>query len=178
MARRSPTGRFPALRQGRRRESLWIPFVWTNSTILSNAVNLLISLNAAALALRPFTIVRSRGIMQLRSDQAAGTEAQAVNYGHIVVSEEAVTAGVASVPTPLSEAGSDWHVYEQLASSFVLSSAVGIDAAAGVMKTFDSKAMRKVDFGEDLIAVAEVPATGISEGVIFRTQARVLVKLH
>ena len=178
MARRSPSGRFPALRQGRRRESLWLFSAWSTSTILSNGVVLITSLNAAALALLPFTIVRSRGVLHLRTDQIANTEAQAVTYGKIVVTQEASTAGVASVPTPISEGNSDFHVYEQVATAYILSSAVGIDAAAGVMHVFDSKAMRKVDSGEDLIAVAEVPATGLSEGVIFRTQTRTLIKLH
>ena len=178
MARRSPTGRFPALRQGQRRESLWLAGSWVTSTILSNAVVLITSLNAAALALRPFTIVRTRGWLALRSDQVANTEGQAVVYGNIVVSETAVTAGVASVPTPITEAQADFHVYEQLTAAFVISSAVGIDAAAGTQKPYDSKAMRKVDLGEDLIEVAEVPATGISEGVLLRTFNRILIKLH
>ncbi len=178
MARRSPTGRFPALRQGQRRESLWLASVWTNNSLGAAAVNLLLSLNAAALALRPFTVVRTRGFLHLGSDQIANTESQAVVYGVITVSEQASAAGVASVPTPITESGSDWHVYEPMATRFVLSSAVGIDAQAGFGMKFDSKAMRKVDLGEDLITVVEVGASGPSDGVIFRSYQRTLIKLH
>ncbi len=178
MARRRPTGRFPALRQGQRRESLWLASVWTNNTLANLGTNLLLQLNAAALALRPFTVVRTRGYLHIASDQIANIENQAIGYGVIVVSEQASGAGVASVPTPISEPQSDWHVFESLASRFVISSAVGIDAAAGVGKEFDSKAMRKVDLGEDLITVLEVPDTGFSESVVIRTYQRALIKLH
>ncbi len=178
MARRRPTGRFPALRQGQRRESIWLFQAWSNDTLAPGGVVLISSLNAAAIALLPFTIVRTRGYLSLRSDQSANSEAQAVNYGNVVVTQQASAAGVASVPTPLTEANSDWYVYEQLTNSFIVSSAVGIDARGDVSKAFDSKAMRKVDTGDDVVSVAEVPATGISEGLILRTFTRTLIKLH
>ena len=178
MARRSPTGRFPALRQGRRRESLWFPLSWIMTDMLVNTAVVFSSLTAAALAFRPFTIVRTRGYLHIQSDQAGSSENQAIHYGEIVVTEEALAIGITAIPTPETEAASDWHVFETLATSFVLSSAVGFQADAGVGKAFDSKAMRKVDFGETLVTVGEVGVTGVSEGLEFRHMSRVLVKLH
>ena len=70
-------------------------------------------LNAAALALRPFTVVRTRANLIIRSDQQAASELFEVAYGETVVSEQASAAGVVSVPTPVTEDASDWHVYDR-----------------------------------------------------------------
>jgi len=88
-----------------------------------------------------------------------------------------VAIGVTAVPTPVSEPASDWHVFESMMARWVVSSAVSaVDQGNG--RPYDSKAMRKVDLGEDLISVVETNATGISEGVQFRHFNRVLIKLH
>ncbi len=42
--------------------------------------------------------------------------------------------------------------------------------------TFDSKAMRKVEVGEDIAGV--IRNTSASDGLIFLTTGRMLVKLH
>jgi len=74
------------LRGGRmRRESLWLAYTTQINTIALGTAVLLDSLNAAALALRPFTVVRSRGFLFIASDQISGAENQAVNYGMTVV---------------------------------------------------------------------------------------------
>ena len=103
---------------------------------------------------------------------------QAVVYGEIVVKDEAVAVGITAVPTPESEADSDWHVFEPMATRFQLNTAVGFTHPTGMGMQFDSKAMRKVDVGSDLINVAEVGASGFSEGLIFRAFTRTLIKLH
>ncbi len=179
MARRRFVRGGPALRQGQRRESLWIPFgTWVTSTIAADAAVILTSLSAAALALRPFTIVRTRGFFSISTDQAGTTEHQTAILGQIVVSDEAVAIGVTAVPTPETEGGSDWHLYEPITSRFLLNSAVGFDGDMGRGRVIDSKAMRKVDLGEDLISVVEVGASGNSEGLISQVFLRSLIKLH
>jgi len=166
------------LRGGRmRRESLWLGSApATNSIGLGTGV-LLTVLNTAALAFRPFTIIRTRGLLYLFSDQSANSENQMIGFGATVVTEEASAIGVTAVPTPLSEQSSDWYVYETLMSTVVVSSAIGIFNAAE-SRVIDSKAMRKVDTGQDVITAVETAATGISEGVSFRAQVRTLIKLH
>ena len=178
MARRSPTGRFPALRQGRRRESRWLASTWTSDTIATDAAVIVTLLDAGALALLPFTVVRTRGFMHIATDQAGTTEDQSVIYGNIVVKEEASTVGITAVPTPELESDSDWHLFEPLTTRFQLNSAIGFVHPAGVGKEFDSKAMRKVDVGSQLLGVAEVGASGLSEGLILRVFVRILIKLH
>ncbi len=58
--RRSRAGGF--IRGGRhRRETIWLGTAQTSSGFAATTVAILNSLNAAALALRPFTVVRVRG---------------------------------------------------------------------------------------------------------------------
>ncbi len=177
MARRVFGRNQSALRQGQRRKTLWIGGVVTNNVIAVNSVTRLTTLNAAALALRPFTIIRTRGIINGASDQETTSENYFATYGNIVVTDEASAAGIGSLPTPEAESGSDWHVYEQIMGAVAVSSAIGV-WEAGISKVIDSKAMRKVDLGEDLVSIVEVGATGSSEGMLFRQFVRVLVKLH
>ena len=132
-----------------RRESLWVGVGTATSVIGTTQTALLTnSANAALLALRPFTIVRSRGTLRLGSDQAANTENQSIAYGAAVVSDQAVAIGVTAVPTPITDQGSDlWYVYETLLSRIVVSSAVGI-LEPPIWKDYDSRAMRKVEDGQ------------------------------
>ena len=56
-------------------------------------------LSAIGLALRPFTLIRVRGIFTIASDQSAATETQVGALGVAVVSEQAASIGVTAVPT-------------------------------------------------------------------------------
>ncbi len=157
---------------------MWLGGAATRTTLAAAGTSVLLTqLNAAALALRPFTVVRSRGLLFGRSDQFVATEPYGFAYGNIIVTEQAVAAGVVSVPTPVTEDPSDWHVYERIVGTLILGSGVGFqDMSGGENLIIDSKAMRKVDLGEDLIAVIESDA--LSNGVIVSAYIRVLIKLH
>ncbi len=167
-------------RSGRmRRQTSWVGGVWTSDAIALNTAVLLTTFTAAALVdLVPFTIVRTRGLLFLASDQAAGTENAAVSYGHAVVTQQAVDVGVTAVPLPDDDSDSDlWYVWEALATRIHLSSAIGFNQV-GVTRILDSKAMRKVEDGQNPISIVQTPLTGFSEGVVFRSVFRQLVKLH
>jgi len=161
----------------RRRQMLWIGGTADANTIASSTAVLLTSLNAAALALRPFTIVRTRGMLYLATDQQAALESQTVNYGRVVVTDQAVAIGVSAVPTPVTDDVSDWFVFETLMAEVRVVTAASV-FEVGRAQMFDSKAMRKVDLGDQVISVVEVNAAGVSDGVRFRNYARTLVKLH
>ena len=167
------------LRRGRMvRDTLWlfIAPVRTVVTAPSGAVVLTV-LNAAALALRPFTIVRSRGRMSINSDQEASDESFGGSLGYCVVSDQASAIGVTAVPTPETDRGSDlWFVYETLDGRFQLGDASGFWNNSIVSKDFDSKAMRKVNNDQDFITVFETDALGL--GMTVYASARVLIKLH
>ena len=164
------------LRGGRnRRETLWIGSTTAETTLAGAPTAVLTNaLNATALALRPFTVVRVRGFMHIHSDQAGADETYGASYGQCVVSDQAVAIGVTAVPTPVTDRSSDlWLVYESaFAHLEVVTSASAFNE--GMFKEFDSRAMRKVEEGQDLIAVVENEIAG----VIITAGARILVKLH
>ncbi len=145
------------LRGGRdRRNTIWISLPTVEVT-LSGAPSVAIttSLTAAGLALRPFTVMRTRGIMSIHSDQIVATEDYMVDYGECVVSDQASAIGVTAVPTPGTDRGSDlWYLFEQLIDRVHFGTNVGF-RSIGIRKQFDSKAMRKVEEGQDTIGVVE-----------------------
>ncbi len=161
-----------------RRQTRWLQSGPIQVSVADSTVTLLTTLSAAGLALVPFTIVRTRGLLVLRSDQAAAAEDQWISYGQIVVSEQAASIGVTAIPTPITDGESDlFFVYEMLGNFFRFLSAVGIDGAPA-QRTFDSKAMRKVGEGENAVSVMEVPAAPVSGGVVLAVAFRQLIKLH
>ncbi len=110
MARRVGTFR----RQAARRATIWFsgPDETNYSGVAAGTVDLQSSLNPAALALRPFTIIRTVGMFSMVSDQVAAQEDPFGAYGLAVVSDQARVAGVASVPSPITDQNSDlWFMY-------------------------------------------------------------------
>ena len=92
----------------------WLFIDWsvTNLTTTSSAA-LVASLNATALALRPFTIVRTRGTLAVYSDQVIASETARSAMGLAVVSDQAAAVGITAVPTPITDQDSDlFFVYE------------------------------------------------------------------
>ena len=163
---------------GKRRETSWLtnPYGVT-ALAVANTAALTASLNAGALALRPFTVVRVRGSWNLRSDQLAATENFEASMAYSVVSDQASAIGVTAVPTPETDRGSDlFFVYESIASQFLVVSAIGMESAAGISKDFDSRAMRKVEEGQDLVITIE--NSSLSNGTTLTEASRILVKLH
>ncbi len=129
-----------------RRKMLWLDFanVLTTQLPVGAAVAILMSsLNTAALALRPFTIVRTRGLVNVATDQIAATEWPFGALGFGVAQEAAVAAGIGSLPAPITEAGSSvWFSWTPFAAQLQFSSAIGHEDASQTFE-FDSKAQRK-----------------------------------
>ena len=116
-------------RVAQRRESLWM-FLPVGADIMSSGSTAILagSLNADALALRPFTVIRTRGIFSLRSDQVATSEDFGASFGVAVVSDQAVAIGITAVPTPETDRGSDlWLVHETIHSRFIQGTTVGFE---------------------------------------------------
>ncbi len=176
---RIPTSRKSGfvLRSGvMRRETVWFQFPFATVSLAASATaGLLYSLNAAALALEPFTIVRSRFRLRVISDQSAATETFIGNFGFAVVSDQATAIGITAVPTPATDQGSDlWFVLESWIGRFQL---IGTDVTSNIAdREMDSKAMRKVDIGQDVVGTAEAGIGG--SGCVVSTVGRMLVKLH
>jgi len=157
------------------RTKMWIGAGLAAQTVTGATPALIGVLNAAALLLRPFTILRSRLYFRVRSDQTAATE---VNTGVVscqVVTDSATTAGIGSIPSPLTEPTADFFVYEPFAYEFEFRDATGASDVSGRAFTVDSKAMRKVGHDDDVAVVLEQRgAAGVTIGV----EGRMLVQLH
>ena len=78
------------------------------------------------------------------------------------------------MPTPITEQGSDlWFVWQAMLSSFAFVTGAGFDAQRQTQYVVDSKAMRKVGVGEDVIVVGEMDAVlgdGLGIGPLDSTQ--------
>ena len=133
----------------------------------SNAAVLLASLNAAALAQRPFTVVRSHLKWIYKSDQTAALEDYGGAVGAAVVTDRASAAGIGSIPNPWANSDSNqFFVYDTFYNqSGAASDLIG---ATSFIVT-DSKAMRKVGPDDDIVFVTEALAlNGFLLGVIGR----------
>jgi len=67
-------------------------------------------------------------------------------------------------------------VFEELTGRFAVSSAIGI-LEVGNRREFDSRAMRKVEDGQD-IAIVEENSGSPFAGAIMTKSGRMLIKLH
>ncbi len=136
-----------------RRLTTWFQFQPAQTTLTTTGGTLVFTLNAAALALRPFTIVRTHFELAMISDQAAAIERQVAGMGIAVISDQASAAGVASVPTPITDMASNlWFVYKLL---YADESSLTDRTRNGQYASIDSKAMRKVEVGQDVAVVVE-----------------------
>ncbi len=130
------------------------------------------SLNAAALAKRPFTVTRVVGSIFVGNDQVAAAERPTGAFGMMVVTDKAVATGATAIPDPVTEQSSDgWLVYRALG-------AIGGPDVGNpwIEFAFDSRGQRKVQEGFDLVMVFANAATS-SHTMLFSPMFRILVKL-
>ncbi len=159
--------------RGSRRETRWLDLKPVSATMVSEGGTILFSLTTIELALRPFTIVRTHVAYHVHSDQAAAFESQVGAVGFAVVSDQAVAVGITAVPTPITDLESDlWFVHE----IYMQSSASVVEGQVGFRYTIDSKAMRKVEDGQDVVVLAELDNQGSGQDIILG--GRMLIKLH
>ena len=157
---------------------IWIGAGVGFSAPVASATLLVASLSAAALLLRPFTILRTRMFLHYSSDQQAVGEEPFGSYGQIVVSEQAVAIGVTAIPNPSGVSGdpeADWFVWQAVSSRIKFASAVGFEESVGVQYVIDSKAMRKVDSNQDVVTIFDQES---AFGASLTTNGRMLIQLH
>ncbi len=159
--------------RGARRKSLWLQFALQSTTDAGNSASIIFSLNAAALALRPFTIIRTHMSFFLRSDQAAANETQQCTWGAAIVSDQAVAVGITAVPTPDTEMGSSLFFARKI--MFADGVALTDVTTPGQYFELDSKAQRKVEIGQDIVIVEENPQT---PGYVLKMGGVILVKTN
>ncbi len=166
------------VRTGPRRKMLWMSSAVATDEIAlaANTTALVSTLNAAALALRPFTVVRIRGILWVSADTTVASERPFGAYGLITVSDQAASVGATAVPRPYSQSSNEWILWQPWLASILRGDAVGFTTDNFRPYVFDSKAQRKVSQGEDLATVIE--NNNASHGVNFVESLRVLIKTN
>ena len=160
------------------RTKMWIGAGVGETTIAASAKVLVSSLSAGALLLRPFTILRSRILLNYFTDQAVGDENAEGFYAALVVTETAAALGATVLPDPSGTDGdpeADWFVYQPCFTHFEFADATGFQLGGDSVYSIDSKAMRKVGPDDDVVTMfSQVNASGskIVDG------GRTLIQLH
>ncbi len=92
------------------------------------------------------------------------------------MSDQALAIGVTAVPTPFTDQGSDlFFLYDTITGQVSVTTDVGV-LELGQNKDIDSRAMRKVEEGQDVAITIENSA--IANGVNLTKAGRMLLKLH
>ena len=154
---------------------MWVSGDLSTVTIVGSTKAVIGVLNANALTLRPFTLLRTRIQLLYESDQAAASERPRGTYGEIVVTDTAAALGPTAVPGPSSNANAKWHVHQPCVVSFGFLSSIGFESSQGRQYMIDSKVMRKVGQDEDIAVVFEQDS---ASGATLVVQGRLLIQLH
>ena len=144
------------------------------TSVAANSKVLVASLSEASLLpIAPATVVRTRGAVQISSDQSAADEDQIGSIGVAFVSEVARALGVTAIPGPSTETLWDgWFVHQFFQQRFLFASNTGEHLGLRQYE-IDSKAMRKFEGAQGLVFMCE--NTG-SFGFEIMWQMRFLVK--
>ncbi len=160
------------------RTKMWIGDGVGVTTIVANSKQVVGSLSAAALLLRPFTILRTRLFLHYMSDQNAVSESSFGTYGEIVITDAATAIGATAIPDPSVTTGNpeaDWFVSQPVSFRFVFGTAASFIGDAGHHYIVDSRAMRKVGPDDDVVAMFSEDG---NIGAFLVSQGRTLIQLH
>ncbi len=133
-----------------KRETLWLASVDVMAFVALGGATVILDqvfTGAQVSSFAPFTITRTVGQLNIRSDQTGAAEQGTLGLGAMIVREPARAAGIASLPTPLSENVDDgWFVYQ-------LGGWSGGPLEGSPIHTynFDSRAQRKVQDGDAIV---------------------------
>ena len=156
------------------RTKMWIGAGVGESTIAASTTKLVGSLSAGALALRPFTILRTHLELLFSTDQFAAGESQSGAFAEIVASEQATAIGITGLPDPLGDPEADFFVYQGTSFNYEFRDSTGA-GDVGAVYTVDSKAMRKVDINQDIVTLFS-PRSAV--GALLFSEGRRLIQLH
>ena len=167
--------------QATRRKTFWIGGVITGSQSETNLGGNSVALGQAfdtrvtgSIPQTPFTIVRTRGIFNFLPASLAANQDTIGAVGILIVNGEAFDAGVGSVPTPWTESFDDRWFYHEYISGMIRADVDGFVSVSSAPVMIDSKAQRKVEFGDVIVAVIENPSLDAFD---FFMNFRMLVKL-
>ncbi len=143
-------------RQGSRPNRSWSGLVSASATSVPPASKVLVGTFALSVPSIDETILRTRGVLGVRSDQVAAEESQFGAFGLMVVTDVAAAAGIASIPGPGTDVSDDgWFVWLPIMQTLKFGTAVGFDTLAMTQIMIDSSAKRIIQEGQLVAIVAE-----------------------
>ena len=154
---------------------------WSASAVLTGGVVVAATASALLEVFTPAaggeTLIRTRGMLGIQSDQSGALEDQLVAFGIGVVSAQAVSVGITAIPHPGTDAAwGGWLYHTFLFATYLFISGVGSEPQFMTSHVIDSKAMRKTGDEERLVMVVE--NTHASHGFRFANSERLLSKVH
>ena len=174
------TSRFHRPIQTQRRKTSWTFGPRAQNVSITTTTPVIWPIGSSIIA-DGLTLVRTRGFCNLflnATSTVSGGFVGAVGIG--IVSDQAFTAGIASVPTPITEIGWDgWLWYHSFSlQAITATEADGSNAFANVEKIIiDSKSMRKIGDNETLFGAVEMRAEVGAATVSMDAETRQLFKL-
>ena len=157
------------------RTKMWIGGGAGPSTLAASSKTLISTLGVAALALRPFTVLRSRYEVMFESDQEGASERPEGAFGEAVVNDVAAALGITALPGPLNEIPYDWFIWQGMIHRFQFITGTGTNNPGGTHYVIDSKAMRKVGTEDNMAQIFEMRA---AVGGTITIEGRNLIQLH
>jgi len=120
------------------------------------------------------TVVRTRGLISVISDQSIAAEEQRGAFGMIRVTDRAVAAGAVSIPGPATDGDDDgFFVWTPICQTSVQDVGSGVN---GMVYTIDSKAQRVVREGQQVALMVE--NIGTLNGMQIQLAIRVLSRFR
>ena len=143
--------------RGRSRPNIsWSSFVNSSESVVAASTKVLLGSFTLTAEGIDETQLRTRGMLSVRSDQIAASEAQLGAFGMIVVTDIALAAGAASIPGPGTDASDDgWFVWIPIVQFLQVASGVGFDPLMGTRYEIDSKAKRIIEGGKTVALMVE-----------------------
>ena len=165
--------------RGQRRQAAWADIsLFSRLNALGGAASLGSAFTAIGLTER-LTIARIRGSVSCHLDVGAALDAYTLGVGVIVVKDEALVAGIGSMPGPLSGLEQSW-IWHHMFSLGPAATATTDGAQILLNQTIelDTKAMRKVQDGDTLAIVWEGVQDNGTPTADALCSARMMVLLH
>ena len=165
--------------EGRRRDVLWLDTLLAIDEAVLAAEKRVgdTQTTVAPSALGRATVARIRGSYVMGFTPTAAADSMRVGLGIIVATADAVTAGVASLPGPITDPDASWLwvVYEELRSGAATAQDLQ-SVTQAVRGVIDTKAMRRTGTNDNLIFIAEGFITGGTPTALVSGVARVLIQ--
>ncbi len=149
-----PRGRV-VVRSGRRKVKQWIGTSDQGAVTIASGAKVIIQ---SVVPVQAATIIRSRGLIQIKAQSGAADVSIDGAYGIAIVSSVAFGIGITAIPGPFTDSGwGGWLFHQFFALQIDVTTDIGRLAGSGFTEQYeiDSKAMRKIGANEVLVDVCE-----------------------